>query len=238
MTELLLWTLVTGVLSALATGLGALPVAALPTNSDWIKAMSSAVAAGMMMAAAVFSLTEKALAIAPYQALTGFLLGAAFLHLMESRPHQESSKGMLLVAAMFVHSIPEGVAIGVGFATGDLEFGLLMALAISIHNIPEGVAISLPLRAEGASLARCAGYSILSSVPQPIAAVPAAIFAAKFSAFLPIGLGFAGGAMIYLAAAELIPDAVEAGGRTTAGWGTCLGLTGMLAVSLVLEGLF
>ena len=124
-----------------------------------------------------------------------------------------TKKGFLIFVAMFVHSIPEGVAIGVGFGTGDFNFGLIMALAISVHNIPEGIAISLPLRAEGISIFTCALLSILSSVPQPIFAVPSALAVWLFEPLLAVGLGFAGGAMIYVVVAELIPDSLEEGGK-------------------------
>ncbi len=70
--------------------------------------------------------------------------------------------------AMFIHSIPEGIAIGVGFATGNFHFGLIMAIAIGVHNIPEGIAVSLPLKKDGASTFKCAWASILTSLPQPI----------------------------------------------------------------------
>jgi len=143
-------------------------------------------------------------------------------------------RGILIFIAMFIHSFPEGVAIGVGFATGDFNFGLLIALAISVHNIPEGIAISLPLRAEGDSFFKCALLSVLSSVPQPLAAVPAALAVWLFEPLLAVGLGFAGGAMIYLVVLELIPEALEEGGRSLTAWGVMVGLAGMLLITSLL----
>lgn len=230
------WTLVAGVLSALATGLGALPVALLPTKSERVRALSSALAAGMMISASVFSLAEKGLQRDALGVILGLLAGTAFFWWIEARLSQnENSRGWSIFVAMFVHSIPEGIAIGVGFATGDYAFGWLMAMAISVHNIPEGVAISLPLRAEGASLWRCFWMSVASSLPQPIMAVPAALAAWAFLPILPFGLGFAGGAMVYLTITELIPDAIEGGGKTLAGWGVMLGLAAMLGITTALE---
>ena len=129
---------------------------------------------------------------------------------------------------MFVHSIPEGIAIGVGYATGELKFGLLLAVAIAFHNVPEGIAISLPLRAKGVSTLRCAGYAIFSSLPQPLAAVPAFLLVWIFQPLLPAGLGFAGGAMIFLVVAELIPESLTQCSREDAAWGVMVGLVVML----------
>lgn len=176
----------------------------------------------------------------PVATILGLLLGAGFVYklqlgLEEQPALKQGKKGLLLFLVMFIHSFPEGVAIGIGFATGDFGFGLMMALAISIHNVPEGVAISLPLRAEGASFARCFWVSVASSLPQPLAALPALWLTSTFSALLPWGLGFAGGAMIFVACSELIPDAVESSGRPLAGIGVCLGLVGMMLSSLLLE---
>lgn len=239
--ELIFWTLTTGVLSALATGLGAIPVVAMGEKSQRFKGFSSALAAGMMLAASVFSLAQKGLQVGAYKTILGILFGALFVYGLQVRAQQVStgqpqrSQSWWILLVMFIHSFPEGVAIGVGFATGDFGFGMVMALAISIHNIPEGVAISLPLRAEGAGFWRCFWASVFSSLPQPVACLPALFFAAQFSAILPLGLGFAGGAMIYVACAELIPDAVEQQGRPLTGLGVCLGLIGMMTMSLLLE---
>jgi zinc transporter ZupT len=250
--ELLYWTTFTGILSALATGLGAIPVAYIRNRSQVVKAFASAVAAGMMISASVFSLAQEGIALkakrpsAPYEVILGLLLGAAFFWFVgkffENRDLHfgeigkgATKRGFLIFIAMFIHSIPEGVAIGVGFGTGDFNFGLIMALAISVHNIPEGIAISLPLRAEGVSIWMCALLSILSSIPQPIFAMPSALAVWLFEPLLALGLGFAGGAMIYLTVAELIPEALENGGKGLTAWGVMVGLAGMLLVTSLLN---
>ena len=250
--DLILWTLFTGIFSALATGLGAIPVALLKNKSKVVRAFSGAVAAGMMISASVFSLAQEGIALkvkrptAPYEVILGLLLGAAFFwfvdKLFEERDlkvgflgKRAAKKGFLIFLAMFIHSFPEGVAIGVGFATGDLNFGLLIALAISVHNIPEGIAISLPLYSERVPIRRCVLLSILSSVPQPIAAVPAALAVWFFEPLLATGLGFAAGAMIYLVVLELIPEALEDAGRSITAWGVMVGLTGMLMITNLLN---
>lgn len=238
--DLLTWTAATGVMSALATGLGAIPVVLMGDASERWKGLASALAAGMMLAASVFSLAQKGLNVNPMATIFGLLLGAVFVRgletLLEGRDEPGfSRRSWLILAAMFIHSIPEGMAIGIGFATGDFGFGLVMAVAISVHNIPEGVAVSLPLRAEGAGFGRCFWTSVLSSVPQPLTAVPALWLTSLFLPLLPWGLGFAGGAMIFVACSELIPDAVEAAGRPSAGLGVCGGMALMMTTSLLLE---
>lgn len=252
--SLIFWTSITGIISALATGLGAIPVHFVNNNSKKMRAMASAGAAGMMISASVFSLASEGIALkhkfplAPYIVILGLFLGAAFFHFTEknfSDPDaykkviqgKLSRRGYLIFIAMFIHSIPEGIAIGVAFATGNFHFGLIMAIAISVHNIPEGIAISLPLKSEGVSTRKCAWISILTSVPQPIMAVPSALLAWVFEPLLPIGLGFAGGAMIYLVISELIPEALEEGGNHLTAWGVMVGLCTMLLITTLLNSI-
>ncbi|MBC7644593.1 MAG: ZIP family metal transporter [Thermoleophilia bacterium] len=126
------------------------------------------------------------------------------------------SAGMRIVLIMTIHSFSEGVGIGVGWGGGK-SFGVLVAIAIAVHNIPEGLAISVALVARGASVGRAAWMSIVSSLPQPLMAVPAFIFVESFSSLLPWGLGFAAGAMLWMTFSDLLPDAVAgAGVRLTA----------------------
>ena len=250
--QLIFWTLSTGILSALATGLGAIPVHFVKSNSTILRSFASAIAAGMMISASVFSLAEEGLAlkhkfpVAPYILIAGLLLGAAFFYYTEkhfSHPHIDqfylskgiTKRGFLIFMAMFVHSIPEGIALGVSFATGNLSFGIIMALAITVHNIPEGIAISLPLKKDGVSTKNCVLISIMSSVPQPVMALPSAFLAWIFEPLLPIGLGFAGGAMIYLVITELIPDALEGSSKNLTAWGVMIGLSGMLLITTLLN---
>jgi zinc transporter ZupT len=241
MPDALVWTVLwVAVLTDLATGLGALPFAFFRRPSDSWQGMMTAAAAGMMLSASVFTLTGEALqAGALWQVLVGLLAGAAFFawtaKLVEGNDWRlgglspaESRQSILMLVAMFIHSIPEGIAIGVGYATGELDFGLLLATAIAVHNIPEGVAVSMPLRARGVSVPKCAGYAILTSVPQPIAAVPAFLLVSVFKPLLPLGLGFAGGAMIFLVASELLPESLERCTRGQAAWSLMIGLIAML----------
>jgi len=246
--NLIYWTSLTGIISCLATGLGAIPVHFVKNNSKLLRSFSSAFAAGMMISAAVFSLAQEGISLrtkfplAPYEVVLGLLLGAAFFwwtsrtvehHHFENHDLAKgiSAKGILIFIAMFIHSIPEGIAIGVGFATGNFHFGLVMAIAIGVHNIPEGIAVSLPLKKDGTSTFKCAWVSILTSLPQPIMAAPAALLGWFFEPVLGIGLGFAGGSMIYLVMAEMLPEAIEEGGKVMAAWGVMIGLCTMLMVT-------
>lgn len=233
MQTLVITTFAAALLTDLATGLGALPFLFVRKLSRLWQGRFAALAGGMMLSASVFSLSGEALKRGTrWELALGILSGALFLALasraLEGRhwkisglSEEASRKSLLVLIAMSIHSFPEGIAIGVGYATGELEFGALIALAIAVHNIPEGIAISLPLRAQGVSVARCAYYSILSSLPQPIGAIPSVIAVSIFQEMLPAGLGFAAGAMIYLVVAELLPESLEGAGcgpRETAGW--------------------
>jgi ZIP family zinc transporter len=97
--------------------------------------------------------------------------------------------------------------VGVAYGAGE-TLGVLISIAIAVHNIPEGLAISLVLVPRGVSVWRAAGWSVFSSLPQPLMALPAFLFVETFEPFLPLGLGFAAGAMLWLVAAELLPEAL------------------------------
>ncbi len=246
MYELVLTTFLAALLTALATGLGALPFIFVRNLSRRWQSRSAALAGGMMLSASVFSLSGEALRRGPpWELALGMLGGALFLsassRLVEGRrwkisglSEKDSRKGILVLVGMSIHSIPEGIAIGVGYATGELEFGFLVALVIAVHNIPEGIAISLPLRARGVSVLHCVYYSVLSSFPQPLAAIPAVIAVSFFQGLLPAGLGFAAGAMIFLVIAELLPESLEdasCGPKETAWW-LVVGTAVMLVVAV------
>jgi len=228
-------------LTDLACGLGAVPFAFTKVMSSRWQGLSYAFAGGMMVSAATFSLAAQGIEHggAAWEIVLGLLGGAAFFWwtatLLDKKDWTigdlsvaDSRKSVLLILTMTIHSIPEGLAIGVGYATGQLKFGLLLAMAIGVHNIPEGIAISLPLKAKGVSTWKCFWYAVLTSVPQPLFAVPAFLFFSAFKPLLPVGLGFAGGAMIYLVIAELIPECSALCTKHETAWGFMLGLVMML----------
>jgi zinc transporter ZupT len=233
-------------LSDLATGLGTLPFLVIDRVGARWHGMAGAAAGGMMLSASVFALADKALRRgAALDVIGGMLAGALFFAWtarLVSRRHwrikgwsdRDSRQPILLIATMFVHSVPEGVAIGVGYATGDVRFGLLLAIAIAVHNIPEGTPVSLPLRERGASIALCAGYAVLTSVPQPLMAVPAFLLTSWLQPLVAPSLGFAGGAMIFLVMSELVPQSLASCTRSETAWAVTLGLVGMLGFTAML----
>jgi zinc transporter ZupT len=203
-------------LTALATGLGALPFALVRVVSPRIVALANAVAAGLMLGAS-FALVVEGSRYGGAPTEIGVLLGVGFVlaaeRLLRDREVRfagaagaGAKRMLLMVAVMTVHSAAEGVAVGVAFSgTGALAAAITVAIAV--HNVPEGVAITAVLRPRGVSLDRCAGWSIFSSLPQPLLAVPAFLFVQAFAAALPYGLGFAAGAMMFMVFEELLPEA-------------------------------
>ena len=232
----LLLVFVAGLLTAVATGLGALPFLLVDEVSDRWNVVLWGLASGIMVSASLFGLISEGLAEGSLvQVGLGMLVGAALVvasHYViegaEVSPKQyeqaDFRKLVLILGILTVHSFPEGIAIGVSFAdlglgNGGVPFlgtsipllAAFMTVAISIHNIPEGTAISIPLQALGVSRPKMVWWAIFSSLPQPIGAVIAFYFVRTARELLPFGFGFAAGAMIYLVLSEFIPEALELG---------------------------
>lgn len=231
--RVLLWATVT----ALATGLGALPFAFLRRVTAGAAAYANAVASGLMLGAS-FGLLAGATEHGAWQPFVGANLGVLFIlatrRWLGERDIQFGSvrgegarKMFLIVTVMVVHSFAEGVAVGAAFA-GGLTLAAFVTIAIAIHNIPEGLAISAVLRPRGRSIAACAGWSIFSSLPQPLMAVPAFVFVEAFRPSLSYALGFAAGAMVLMVLLELLPESYEHGRRAPIGILLSLSLVGML----------
>ena len=143
-------------------------------------------------------------------------------------------KILLILGVMTVHSAAEGVSVGVSF--GDTtEFGVLVTLAIAIHNIPEGLAIALILIPRGISVWRSAGWAVFTSLPQPLLAVPAFLAVVYFTPFLPIGLGLAAGAMIWMTFEELVPEALEDGSRSLVAFTITLAILSFIFFQMALS---
>jgi zinc transporter ZupT len=132
---------------------------------------------------------------------------------------------------MTVHSAAEGIGVGAAFGDAD-TFGLLIAAAIALHNIPEGLAISLVLVPRGTRVLTAAGWSIFSSLPQPLLAVPAFLFVERFDTVLAAGLGFAAGAMVWMVGGMLLPEALDQGPRRAVVVDTVVAFVLMLALQL------
>ncbi|MGH3118434.1 MAG: ZIP family metal transporter [Gaiellales bacterium] len=230
--------------TALATGLGALPFLLFKEMTPTWVGVSNALAAGFMVGASAGLFYEGGLASTPRTVL-GALLGALFvvgsrrvlggtedLHVGTLRGAGARSAVMIL-AVMTIHSFTEGVGVGVSFG-GGRDLGVLIALAIAIHNIPEGLAISLTLVPRGTSVRSAAAWSVLSSLPQPLTAVPAYLGVQQFEPVLPVGLGFAGGAMLWLVASQIVPDARSTASDGVVGAVAAAGILVMTALSAVL----
>jgi ZIP family zinc transporter len=225
--------------TAVATGLGALPFLFISRMSRWWLGVSNAAAAGLMLAAS-FSLIVEGAAYGPARTVGGMLAGVLFIALchtlIEGRRDlqvgalrgADALKAIMIVGIMTLHSFAEGIGVGVSFGGGE-TLGSFITAAIAIHNIPEGLAISLVLVPRGASVAQAGLWSIVSSLPQPLMAVPAFLFVTTFEPFLPVGLGLAAGAMIWMTLAELLPDALKETPSGTVAAATSLSIAAMVA---------
>ncbi len=236
---------IAALITALATGLGALPLLAMRKVSPRSLAFGNAVAAGLMLAA-TFQLVVEGFEFSAPRTLIGLLLGLGGIWLakryFDSRDGvtlgdvngADALKILLIMGVMTVHSAAEGVGVGVAYG-GGRELGDFITIAIALHNVPEGLAIALVMVPRGASVGKAAWWSILSSAPQPLLAVPAFLFVLTFVPFLPIGLGLAAGAMLWMIFSELLPEAGEAVDHSAVGVVVTLAFTLMMALTLVLD---
>lgn len=217
--------------TALATGLGALPFLFRRLREDAILGVSNALAAGVMLGASA-SLVVEGASRSGLGVVAGGLLGAVFVGAMQrllshgGTPElshltgADAKRAILIIAVMTAHSTAEGVGVGAAFGGSD-TLGVAITVAIAIHNIPEGLAISLVMVPRGSSVRSAALWSIFTSLPQPLLAVPAFLFVEEFRATLSVGLGFAAGAMIWLVARELLPESCrQLQPRRAAAWST------------------
>jgi zinc transporter ZupT len=247
----LLLVFVAALITALATGLGALPLAITAArNGRWL-AIGNAVAAGLMLAAC-YSLISEGIAFSALRTLAGLAAGVGLIilanrwlkrndgHSIASVGGADARRILLIVGIMTAHSAAEGVGVGVAYG-GGRELGDFITIAIALHNVPEGLAIALIMVPRGATVLKAALWSIFSSLPQPLLAVPAFLFVLAFEPWLPVGLGLAAGAMLWMIFAELLPEAQSgAAGEgkhlTAEGLGAVvvLAFAAMLGVTLVI----
>ncbi len=204
--------------TALATGLGAIPFIFVSRLSGAVVAYASAIASGLMLGAS-FGLVAEGTAYGGWQTIIGGGVGVGFILLTQQilqryDVHFGVARGvgarkiLLMLVVMTAHSFSEGVAVGVAFG-GGMVLATAITVAIAVHNVPEGLAISAVLRSRGESVAVCAAWSVVSSLPQPVMAVPAFLFVDAFRVALPYGVGFAAGAMVFMVLVELLPEAFE-----------------------------
>jgi len=216
-------------------------------------------AAGVMIAASFWSLLAPAIEMADgswVPATTGFLLGGLFLWLVDKvLPHlhlgyeMEEAEGIktswersiLLVLAITLHNIPEGLAVGVAFGalsadlpSASLAGAMALALGIGIQNFPEGAAVSVPLRREGLSRMKSFWYGQLSGMVEPLAGVLGAVAVIAMRPILPYALSFAAGAMIFVVIEELIPESQLNKNTDIASVGGMLGFALMMTLDVAL----
>ncbi|MUV88939.1 ZIP family metal transporter [Halapricum sp. CBA1109] len=261
----LVFVFVAGLITALATGLGALPFFLFSDIGERWQVRLWGLASGIMLAASGFGLVREGLAEGTLTEVGIGLAAGVVLVVVSHRvltdaeidpkeyAEADYKKLVLILGVLTVHSFPEGVAVGVSFAELGLSeaqgpvllgvtvplLAVFMTVAISIHNVPEGVAISIPLRSLGVDEWRMVWWSVFSSLPQPIGAVLAFAFVRVAREFLPIGFGFAAGAMVYLVLTEFIPEALDVGadlpgrGRGDLAGGIVVGVVAMIPLALV-----
>jgi len=245
----------------LLTALGAACVFLFKTLNKKLLDGMLGFAAGVMIAASYWSLLAPAIEMAQGQILpawlpatVGFLAGGGFLwfadkllpHLHIGFPMEEAEgiktgwrRSVLLVMAITLHNIPEGLAVGVAFGaaaaglpSATITGAVALAVGIGIQNFPEGLAVSMPLRREGLSVFKSFWYGQLSGVVEPVAGVIGAALVMVFRPLLPYALSFAAGAMIFVVVEELIPEAQRGGNTDMATLCTMLGFAVMMVLDV------
>jgi ZIP family zinc transporter len=239
--ETLAWILAAG----LATGLGGLALLLVPYPSDLMLDGLLGFTAGVMLAATAFSLLVPALDEGTVGVVVaGFVAGGITLVALDvvvphvhlrffERGHADvraSHRAALLLSALTIHNIPEGMAVGVAFAAGGPDLGVPIALAIGIQNVPEGFAAAAPLLAAGTSRRSAVGVALLTGAVEPPSALVAFAMFSVASALLPFGLAFAGGAMLYVVVDELVPESHARGNERIASMALLSGFVLMLAL--------
>mmetsp|Transcript_8236 Transcript_8236/g.19871 ORF Transcript_8236/g.19871 Transcript_8236/m.19871 type:complete len:308 (-) Transcript_8236:83-1006(-) len=247
-----------GWLTAVSTGIGAIPLAFAPNLASYWVGISNAIAAGMMVAAS-YSLVHEGCTFedpkdtSEVSALVrtgiGAAIGLVFINVTEKvladyedltiggLGGADAKRALLIFFVMTLHSFSEGVGIGVSFGgSHGSELGVFISASLAVHNIPEGLAMAVTLMPRGTSLLTAMVWAVLTSIPQPLMAVPAYEFVHHFIPVLPAGLGFAGGAMAWVAVFELLKEAIEDSGLLTAGVVSSISLSGMWVLQGVIDG--
>jgi zinc transporter, ZIP family len=229
--------------TALATGLGAIPVWFLGARAAALTPFLLGIAAGVMGVASIVGLLLPAADEGSVlDLLAGLALGAVLLGVARRRLDTESvfmgrsgpgaRTSALVFAVLFVHSLPEGLAVGTAFASERAGLSLFVIVAIAIQNIPEGTSVAIPMEATGYGRARQFWAAVGTSAPQPVGAVVAYLAVEQVNALLPLSFAFAAGAMLSLIVVELLPQAYA----DRRHWpGPTLGIALGAAVMLVLD---
>jgi ZIP family zinc transporter len=234
------------VATALATGVGALPVIALgERRARAAQGALSGLAAGVMAVAAIVGLLMPAFrdgggATVAAAAVGGALALVVSRRLLDVRAHRNGSsearaRSLLVIGVLFAHSLPEGLAIGSAFASDQAGVSAFVIAAIAIQNVPEGTATAAAMAPAGYSPSKQVWGAVLTSVPQVPGALLAWLAVQQISGLLPVSFALAGGAMLALVVVDLLPEAWQhaSHGRVLAG--TACGVALMLAIATALE---
>ena len=241
---------IASLLAGLGTGIGALPVLFFKDVSRNLLNIMLGAAAGVMLAATAFSLIvpgiESGNLLWPgygvFVVMAGILVGAISLDLVDKwLPHEHFFKGpegpasdikriWLFVFAIAIHNFPEGLAVGVGFGTGDIAAGTTLAIGIGLQNMPEGLAVALPLIGLGYSRWKALGIATLTGLVEPVGGLLGAGAVTVFQPILPFALAYAAGAMLFVISDEIIPETHSRGKSRQATYGVLIGFVIMMAL--------
>ncbi len=251
------YALMGGSLAFFATAAGTLPALFIRDIPQKLSDCMLGFAAGMMLAASAFSLLLPGVEagteffdngfLGGMIVIVGMIIGVALMlgldaftpheHL-ETGPcgpgHDRCSRAWLFVFAIALHNFPEGMAIGVGYAQGDLSVGVPLTSAIALQDIPEGLAVALTLRAAGFNAKMSVLVAALTGLLEPIGALLGVSLAGGLLIAYPIGLGLAGGAMLFVVSHEVIPDTHRNGHQTLATIGLMIGFALMMVLDTTL----
>lgn len=228
----------------LATGLGAVPVMLLGARAQRLRGALWGLAAGTMGVASVTGLLLPALdAGSRTEVAAGLVAGAAFVLgarvLVDADQAHRGGDGrardsIIVFSVLFVHSLPEGLAIGTAWASTTAGLSAFVVAAIGVQNVPEGTATAIPLKLAGYGAWRQFWAATLTSLPQPIGAIAAYLAVEEITGLLPLSFAFAAGAMLVLVVVELLPAALRERPRSGAAAGIAVGAVVMLALGAVL----
>ncbi len=243
------------ILAGLATGVGALPALFFKNISQRLFNSMLGAAAGVMLAATAFSLLvpgiEYGEQIWPGKGLwvvsAGMLIGALFLHFADEKlPHlhfdavaddslNSLQKISLFIIAITIHNFPEGMSVGVSFGSGDMNNGLVLSIAIALQNLPEGLAVALPLVGLGYNKWKAVAIATLTGLVEPVGGLLGITMVTIFSTVLPIAMGFAAGAMLFVISEEIIPETHSKGRSRIATFSLMIGFIIMMILDKMLS---
>jgi len=245
MSDIIIVLIYSGI-TALATGLGVIPLYFTKNISVSKMSLASALASGLLLAA-TFDLINEGTNSNAMLTLLGVIAGATLISM--SRKWLDKRKtpdvgdlakadllqAIVIIGVMTIHSFAEGIAVGLSFGGDNLSFGSVISIVIALHNVPEGLAIGLVLIPKGVKIWKAGLWSVFSSLPQPLMAVPAFLLVLVFEPFLPFGLGLAAGAMIWMIGAEVLPDACHKTSPGSIGIALTIGVVFMMAFKLFIS---